>query len=44
MSLGDQFMTEFVNLVGVFVSALITSFFGAFVTPFLDLVASFFGL
>ncbi len=44
MSHGDQVVTQLIGGVGTWFSALIGAFFGEFVTPFFNLVASWFGL
>lgn len=42
MSLGDQIMTTLIDGIGVFISALIEAAFAAFVTPFFEMIYSWF--
>ncbi len=44
VSHGDQIVTQLIGGVGTFFGALITAFFGEFVTPLFNVVASWFGL
>ena len=44
MSPGDQLLTIFIDSIGVLIGAIIDSFFGAIIQPFLEAIAAALGI